>query len=92
MHLSLPKNIKSENVENGSFNNSGKYSYCGPGTKLDKRLAQGYKGVNELDKACLKHDIAYDENKDTKNRNNADNELAQEANRLTNDMNQPEYI
>jgi hypothetical protein len=92
MHLSLPKDVKSENIENGSFNNTGKYSYCGPGTKLNKRLAEGYKGVNDLDKACLEHDNAYDKNTDTKNRNIADNELAEEANRLANDMNQPEYI
>ena len=92
MHLSLPKDVKSENIENGSFNNTGKYSYCGPGTKLDKRLAQGYKGINDLDKACLEHDIAYDKNRDTQQRNIADNELAQEANRLANDMNQPEYV
>ena len=92
MHLSLPKDVKSENIENGSFNNTGKYSYCGPGTKLDKRVTQGYKGLNDLDKACLNHDIAYDEHKDTQQRNIADNELAQEANRLANDMNQPEYV
>ena len=40
----------------------------------------------------LEHDIAYDEHKDTQQRNIADNELAQEANRLANDMNQPEYV
>ncbi len=92
MHLSLPKDVSSENVDSGSFNKTGKYSYCGPGTKLSKRLAQGYKGINDLDKACLEHDIAYDKNKDTKKRNIADNDLAQEANRLVNDMNQPEYV
>lgn len=92
MHLSLPKDVSSENVESGSFNKTGKYSYCGPGTKLSKRLAQGYKGINDLDKACLQHDIAYDRNNDTKNRNLADNILAQEANRLANDMSQPEYV
>ena len=69
-----PKDIKSENIENGSFNNTGKYSYCGPGTKLDKRVTQGYKGINDLDKACLEHDIAYDKNRDTQQRNIADNE------------------
>ena len=92
MHLSLPKNVKSENIEDGSFNNTGKYSYCGPGTKLNKRVSEGYKGINDLDKACLNHDIAYDKNTDTKNRNIADNELAEEANRLANDINQPEYV
>jgi predicted nucleic acid-binding Zn-ribbon protein len=92
LHLSLPKDVSSENIENGSFNKTGKYSYCGPGTKLNKRLKEGYKGINDLDKACHKHDLAYDEYKDTENRNTADNELAQEANRLANDMDQPSYV
>ena len=92
MHLSLPKDVNSENIENGSFNETGKYSYCGPGTKLNKRVTEGYKGINDLDKACLEHDKAYDKSKDTKNRNIADNELAEEANRLANDINQPEYV
>ena len=29
MHLSLPSNVSSEKVSNGSFNNTGKYSFCG---------------------------------------------------------------
>ncbi len=92
LHLSLPKDVPSENIKDGSFNKTGKYSYCGPGTKLNKRLNEGYKGVNDLDMACLKHDLAYNEYGDTENRNIADNELAQEANRLANDMNQPSYV
>lgn len=28
------------------------YQYCGPGTKLKKRLARGDPGINPLDKAC----------------------------------------
>lgn len=75
-----------ENIENGEFNNTGKYSYCGPGTKLEKRLKQGYKGVNVLDQACLKHDIAYHNNKDVENRNIADNELARVANEIANNL------
>lgn len=35
------------------------YQFCGPGTKLQKRLKRGDTGVNELDKACKEHDIAY---------------------------------
>lgn len=35
------------------------YQYCGPGTKLEKRLARGDTGINLLDKACKEHDIAY---------------------------------
>ena len=28
------------------------YQFCGPGTKLEKRLARGDKGINLLDAAC----------------------------------------
>src|ERR1700733_13416640 len=69
IHLSLPANIPSENVPDGEFNNTKRYSFCGPFTKLQKRLDQGYKGVNNLDRACMQHDIAYSQNSDTKNRN-----------------------
>ncbi len=55
-------------------------------------MNEGYKGTNDLDKACLKHDSAYDEYRDTENRNIADNELSQEANRLAYDLNQPSYV
>ena len=36
MHLSLPNTVESENIPNGSFQNTGKYSYCGLGTKVKK--------------------------------------------------------
>ena len=53
------------------------YNFCGPGTKLEKRLARGDKGVNELDEACKKHDMAYaDESVD---RREADKILADKA-------------
>ena len=45
MHLKLPDDVPSEQVENGTFNNTWKYSFCGPFTKLDKRLTEGYEGV-----------------------------------------------
>lgn len=54
------------------------YQYCGPGTKLHQRLARGDPGVNELDKACKKHDIAYLEN-DLSARHKADYGLEQAA-------------
>jgi len=92
IHLSLPRDVPSEYREDGSFNNTGKYSYCGPGTKLSKRRQQGYRGVNDLDKACMLHDQAYDSFTDVERRNAADNELAQEANRLANDSAQPDYV
>lgn len=34
------------------------YQYCGPGTKLQKRLTRGDPGINPLDAACKEHDIA----------------------------------
>jgi hypothetical protein len=83
MHLSLHSAIQFEVVPNGSFQNTGKYSYCRPFTKLDKRLAQGYRGVNQLDKACLNHDIAYSKNSDTASRNMADDVLAAAASQTT---------
>lgn len=35
------------------------YQYCGPGTRLDVRLARGDPGINLLDAACKEHDLAY---------------------------------
>lgn len=57
----------------------GGYQYCGPGTKLQKRLARGDLGINPLDQACKLHDIAYSKFSDTKNRSIADRELAEKA-------------
>ena len=31
-----------ENVPGGSFNDQQKYSYCGPGTKYEQRIREGY--------------------------------------------------
>lgn len=91
MHLSLPSNIQSESVPNGSFNNTGKYSYCGPGTKVRQRLIEGYEGVNSLDAACKQHDIYYSKYKRTKDRNKADDILANAASKIILDENKPEY-
>lgn len=56
------------------------YHFLGPGTKLDKRLKEGDTGINNLDRAAMKHDIFYRDNKDTKSRNEiADKELQDEA-------------
>ncbi|KAJ8962882.1 hypothetical protein NQ318_001290 [Aromia moschata] len=57
----------------------GGYRFCGPGTKLSKRLKRGDVGINQLDEACKKHDIAYAKLEDVKSRNAADKELAQAA-------------
>lgn len=85
MHMSTDG--PGEFVDGGEFNNTSKYSYCGPGTKLEKRLKQGYKGVNVLDQACLQHDLAYNKYKDVEKRNLADNELARASNVIANDFN-----
>jgi hypothetical protein len=79
MHMRLPRGVPSEPIPGGSFQGTGKYSYCGPFTKLDKRLSQGYRGVNSLDRACLNHDVAYAVHKDTAGRNLADDVLAAAA-------------
>lgn len=55
------------------------YQYCGPGTKLSKRLARGDSGINLLDRACKEHDIAYSQTTNTKLRNLADIQLAERA-------------
>lgn len=82
MHMRLPSGIASELVPGGAFQNTGKYSYCGPFTKLDKRLSQGYRGVNKLDQACLNHDVAYAVHSDTAGRNAADDVLAAAASKI----------
>lgn len=48
------------------------YSFLGPGTQLIDRLARGEAGINPLDRAALKHDLAYFNNV---NRRGADDEL-----------------
>lgn len=55
-----------------------KYQYCGPGTHLEKRLARGDPGKNQLDMACKRHDIAYTD-KNSENRLVADKILQKEA-------------
>lgn len=55
------------------------YEFCGPGTKLNKRLARGDKGVNLLDAGCKEHDMAYAGNKNLKMRHDADKALAETA-------------
>ncbi len=33
------------------------YNFCGPGTNVARRLREGVEPVNELDRACLEHDL-----------------------------------
>lgn len=55
------------------------YQYCGPGTKLNKRLARGDPGINKLDSSCRLHDIAYSNSSNLQDRHKADYELEQRA-------------
>jgi len=55
------------------------YQFCGPGTRLEKRLARGDRGINPLDAACREHDIAYSRSNDLGQRHVADRILAARA-------------
>ena len=55
------------------------YQFCGPGTRLAKRLARGDRGINRLDTACREHDIAYSRSNDLADRHIADRVLAERA-------------
>ncbi|KAK9752043.1 Phospholipase A2-like domain [Popillia japonica] len=55
------------------------YNYCGPGTKLNKRLERGDVGVNVLDEACKEHDISYSESEELSRRHAADERLYKKA-------------
>ena len=70
---------KGEYVPGGSFNDQQKYSFCGPGTRYEQRVREGYKGINELDSICKLHDQFYNEFKDTHSRNFSDKALADRA-------------
>lgn len=59
------------------------YNFCGPGTKLEKRLLRGDKGINKLDEACMQHDIAYTKSNDLKQRHKADLTLLNMAKQRT---------
>ncbi|XP_071050722.1 uncharacterized protein [Onthophagus taurus] len=55
------------------------YQFCGPGTKLKKRLARGDTGINPLDRACREHDIAYSNSNTLDRRHEADKRLEENA-------------
>lgn len=55
------------------------YQFCGPGTRLAKRLARGDRGINPLDAACREHDIAYSRSGELADRHTADRALAERA-------------
>ena len=73
---------KGEDVPGGSFNGQQKYSFCGPGTKYEQRLKEGYTGINKLDQYCKLHDKFYNEHSDTKSRNVSDVALAARADEI----------
>lgn len=55
------------------------YQFCGPGTKLNKRLERGDQGINLLDTYCREHDISYSQSNSLKNRHEADKILQEKA-------------
>lgn len=63
------------------------YRFCGPGTRLQKRLAEGQQGINRLDELCKQHDIAYSKQKSVAERNQADYKLQQGAEAIASDPN-----
>ena len=87
MHLYYPTG---EYVPGGSFNNLYTYSYAGPGTKFVQRVREGYKGVNELDRAAMLHDLYYHLYKDVPNRNKADAILANDCSKILSKYQGPE--
>jgi len=60
------------------------YNFCGPGTELKKRLARGDKPINDLDAACMIHDIAYADSDDRHTRVDADRVLQDKALKIRN--------
>ena len=50
----------------------GGYQFLGSGTNLEKWLARGDTGINGLDRAALKHDLAYAQNQNLDARHKAD--------------------
>jgi hypothetical protein len=55
----------------------GGYRFCGPGTRLKERMGQA--GINPLDDACKRHDIAYSNFKGLNQRRATDRVLENRA-------------
>ncbi|EFN85045.1 hypothetical protein EAI_12584, partial [Harpegnathos saltator] len=55
------------------------YQFCGPGTRLAKRLVRGNKNINSLDVTCREHDIAYSRSNNRTDRHAANEILAVKA-------------
>ena len=61
-----------------------KYNFCGPFTRLQKRLARGDEGINRLDSLCKTHDIAYSKSTKNADRHIADRQMVAAINALPN--------
>ena len=57
------------------------YQFCGPNTRVLERLNQGQRGINKLDRECLRHDLAYFKHKDLKTGHVEDAELVKAPNK-----------
>jgi hypothetical protein len=79
-----------EYIPGGSFNGLQTYSFAGPGTKFVQRYREGYRGVNDLDHACMYHDYWYYLFKDAEKRNESDVALARACDRIIADPNTDE--
>ena len=55
------------------------YQFCGPGTKVEERIGLGQRGINDLDAACMEHDLAYLHSNDPHDRRVADEHLEKRA-------------
>ena len=86
--IELPQYIeKREYVPGGSFNDQQKYSYCGPSTRYEQRIREGYKNINELNQMCELHDQFYNKSKENKENNITDVALAHRADEIAIDSN-----
>ena len=66
-------------------------NYCGPGTKLLKKLdddgktpKKGFEPVDRVDEAALKHDIRYSQHDDLRHRNQADKDMIADLRNIEN--------
>ncbi|KAL7645173.1 UNVERIFIED_CONTAM: hypothetical protein RMT77_003551 [Armadillidium vulgare] len=92
MHKKLPKGVKSECIKGGSYNCTGRYSFCGPYTKFKQRACEGYEGVNDLDKICKSHDQGYCFVADKDQRRKIDIALARQCEYVARDDTQEMYV
>lgn len=98
IHNQFPNLPEMHLVDQGSDGNIRRSSFCGPFSKLDKRLSNFNREtgtydsiitppINQLDSGCLQHDIAYVKNKDVPTRNLADQDLIDVANSVISNPN-----